>query len=25
LLINNQRLRIYHANGGLAIDLGVNV
>jgi predicted phage tail protein len=25
LLINNQRLRIYHANGNLAIDLGVNV
>lgn len=25
LLINNQRLRIYHAGGGLAIDLGVNV
>ncbi|WP_445672709.1 phage tail protein [Pseudomonas inefficax] len=25
LLLNNQRLRIYHANGNLAIDLGVNV
>ncbi|APO81798.1 phage tail protein [Pseudomonas putida] len=25
LLINNQRLRIYHANGNLAIDLGVSV
>ncbi|MGO0633452.1 phage tail protein [Pseudomonas sp. SAR267] len=25
LLINNQRLRIYHSNGNLAIDLGVNV
>ncbi|WP_412481651.1 DUF1983 domain-containing protein [Pseudomonas asiatica] len=25
LLINNQRLRIFHANGNLAIDLGVNV
>ncbi|WP_313395660.1 phage tail protein, partial [Pseudomonas sp.] len=25
LLINNQRLCIYHANGNLAIDLGVNV
>ncbi|GLO52464.1 bacteriophage protein [Pseudomonas putida] len=25
LLINNQRLRIYHASGNLAIDLGVNV
>lgn len=24
LLINNQRLRIYHSNGNLAIDLGVN-
>ncbi|MPS98191.1 MAG: DUF1983 domain-containing protein [Pseudomonas sp.] len=25
LLLNNQRLRIFHANGNLAIDLGVNV
>lgn len=25
LLINNQRLRIYHANGNLAIDLGVSI
>ncbi|MFD2641872.1 phage tail protein [Pseudomonas japonica] len=25
LLINNQRLRIFHANGNLAIDLGISV